>query len=316
MDSNDTKASGIHQQLEAPMEILRLEGLSKRYGNIQAVNGLDLRILKGQVYGLLGPNGSGKTTTLGIILGILRQTSGNYFWFGKPSEATVYTRIGSLLERPNFYPYLSAVNNLEIIALIRGVYKADIEAVLHLVDLYPRRNHKVQTFSYGMKQRLALASALLGEPEVLILDEPTNGLDPEGIFEIRNIIGKVASTGTTVLLASHLLDEVQKVCTHVAILHRGIKKFSGPVDELLSEGETLELSATDLKALENVVMKLPEYLSHKIKNQMIELKVNGKTDAAAINQFLHQNGVSCSHLSIHKQSLEQNFLELLQKSSS
>lgn len=316
MNNNDINASGFHQQFQTPLEILRLEGLGKRYGNIQAVKELNLSLLKGQVYGLLGPNGSGKTTTLGIILGILRQTSGKYFWFGQPAETTIYRRIGSLLERPNFYPYLSAVNNLEIIALIRGVDKAGIEAVLHLVDLHSRKNHKVQTFSYGMKQRLALASALLGEPEVLILDEPTNGLDPEGIFEIRNIIGRVASTGTTVLIASHLLDEVQKVCTHVAILHRGIKKYSGPVDELLSEGETLELSATDMKALENAVLKLPAYLSHKIKNQIIELKVDGNIDASAINQFLHQNGVSCSHISIHKQSLERNFLELLQKQSS
>jgi ABC-2 type transport system ATP-binding protein len=316
MNYNNIKASETPQQSEIPIEILRLEGLSKRYGNIQAVNKLDLNINKGQVYGLLGPNGSGKTTTLGIILGILRQTSGNYYWFGKPSEATLYRRIGSLLERPNFYPYLSAVNNLQITALIRGVNNADIESVLHLVDLYPRRNHKVHTFSYGMKQRLALASVLLGEPEVLILDEPTNGLDPEGIFEIRNIIGNVASTGTTVLLASHLLDEVQKVCTHVAILHRGIKKFSGPVAELLSEEEILELSAKDLNTLESAIIKLPEYLSHKINNQTIELKVKGKSDAAKINHFLHQNGVSCSHISMHKHSLEQNFLELLQKSSS
>ena len=294
-------------------EVLRLEGLSKKYGNIQAVKGLDLEIKRGQIYGLLGPNGSGKTTTLGIILGILKQTSGQYFWFGQAPESNTNRRIGSLLERPNFYPYLNGYRNLEIIALIRGVEQPAIDEVLKLVDLYPRRYHKVQTYSYGMKQRLALAATLLGNPEVLILDEPTNGLDPAGIFEIRNIIIEVAAGGTTVLLASHLLDEVQKVCTHVAILHQGTKRFSGRVEELLNDGEILEVASDDLSMLENALTRLPDYLSHKRAGELVELRLSGKADAAGINNFLHQNGISCSHISIRKQSLERNFLDILQK---
>lgn len=315
MTPNQASATINERQSFQAEEILRLEGLGKKYGRILAVDNLDLRILKGQVYGLLGLNGSGKTTTLGMILGILQPSRGKYYWFGEPARPTTYKRIGSLLERPSFYPYLSATNNLEIVALTRGVNKIEVEPALQMVDLYKRRNHKVQTFSYGMKQRLALASALLGNPEVLILDEPTNGLDPEGIFEIRNIITGIASKGTTVLMASHLLDEVQKTCTHVAILQKGKKKYSGAVGDLLNGGETLELSANDMQTLERLVMTLPEYSSHKVSNHLLELKMNVKIDAAEVNRFLHQHGLSCSYINIHKQSLEQNFLEILQQST-
>ncbi len=290
--------------------VLEIENLSKSYGKVKAVSGLSLTISKGQVFGLLGPNGSGKTTTLGIVLGATLPQSGDFRWFGKSLSSKSLKRIGAILEHPNFYPYLSATDNLRIIAQIRNVQESDTDRVLRMTGLFDRRKHHFQTYSFGMKQRLAIASAMLGNPEVLILDEPTNGLDPGGIAEIRDLITHIASEGATIVLASHLLDEVQKVCSHVAVLQRGEKLFSGNVEEVLSNTETLLIASDDLIKLEQAIINYPDYLSHTINNGIIELKTNGVCHPDQVNQYLSNQDIFCSHLSLRRKTLESYFLEL------
>lgn len=291
-------------------KILEIRNLSKNYGKVKALSGLSLSIDRGQVFGLLGPNGSGKTTTLGIVLGATLPQNGNFEWFGQPLEVNSLKRIGAILEHPNFFPYLDATDNLRIIARIRNAQENDTDRVLRLTGLFERRKHRFQTYSFGMKQRLAIAAAMLGNPEVLILDEPTNGLDPSGIAEIRELITRIASEGSTIILASHLLDEVQKVCTHVAVLQKGEKLFSGSVDEVLSNTETIVLGSDDIGLLEQALLKYPEYLSHKVTGGFIELKTKGLCQPTDVNQYLFSQGITCSRLNMHKKSLETYFLEL------
>lgn len=215
--------------------ILTIQNLTKKYGPLIAVNDLSFTIQKGNVYGILGPNGSGKSTTLGIVLNVVNRTSGNYQWFdGRISTHEALKKVGAIIERPNFYPYMSAEENLKLVCKIKEVPFHKVYEKLELVGLIERRNSKFSTYSLGMKQRLAIASALLNDPEILILDEPTNGLDPQGIHQIRELIKKIAATGTTILLASHLLDEVEKVCSHVVVLRKGQKLYAGRVDEMTS----------------------------------------------------------------------------------
>jgi ABC-2 type transport system ATP-binding protein len=231
--------------------ILSLKNLSKNFGRIHAVNDLSFEIKKGNVYGILGPNGSGKSTTLGIILNVVNKTSGSFSWFeGNVTVHDALKKVGAIIENPNFYPYMTAEQNLKLICKIKGVSHDNIDEKLKTVNLYERRESKFKTFSLGMKQRLAIASALLNNPEILILDEPTNGLDPQGIHEIRQIIKNISTEGTTILLASHLLDEVEKVCTHVVVLKEGKKLYSGTVDEMTSSHGLFELKVdTDKEKL-------------------------------------------------------------------
>ncbi|MGL4383735.1 MAG: ABC transporter ATP-binding protein, partial [Flavobacterium sp.] len=211
--------------------ILTIKNLNKRYGRIQALKNVSFEIKKGNVYGILGPNGSGKSTTLGITLNVVNATSGEYQWFDGALEThEALKKVGAIIERPNFYPYMTAYENLKLVCKIKNINYSKIEEKLELVGLIERKDSKFSTFSLGMKQRLAIASALLNDPEILILDEPTNGLDPQGIHQIRDIIKKVASLGTTILLASHLLDEVEKVCSHVVVLRKGEILYAGLVD--------------------------------------------------------------------------------------
>ena len=203
------------------MAILTVENISKNYGNIKALKGVSFSVPAGCVYGILGPNGSGKTTLLGIIMNVLKATGGSYKLFDENATDAHRKKIGTLLETPNFYHYLSAVQNLKISAAIKGHGEDDIDNVLHTVDLFKRKDSPFSTFSLGMKQRLAIGAALLGDPDVLVFDEPTNGLDPVGIAEIRSLIKELSAKGKTIIMASHLLDEVEKVCTHVAILKQG-----------------------------------------------------------------------------------------------
>src|SRR4029078_485566 len=227
------------------MSILSVNNLSKRYGPIQALNNVSFDVPKGSVFGILGPNGSGKTTLLGIVMDVIKATSGNYNWLVQPGSETQRQQIGTLLETPNFYHYLSGERNLKITAEIKQRGKDDIQQVLERVKLSQRKNSKFSTYSLGMKQRLALAGALLGNPSVLVLDEPTNGLDPVGIAETRELIKQLAQEGKTIILASHLLDEVEKVCTHVAILQKGTLLTTGHVDEVLINEDVVELAASD-----------------------------------------------------------------------
>ena len=229
-----------HYNLET---VLSTTALKKQYGPIKAVNGLDLRVEKGAVYGILGPNGSGKTTTLGMLLGIIQPTSGAYSWFNNGSLDINRKRIGSLLEQPNFYPYLSGEQNLKVVAKIKGVDEGTIDAVLASVNLLERKKSPARTYSLGMRQRLALASALLGNPDVLLLDEPTNGLDPQGIAEVREFITQQSAQGRTIILASHILDEVEKVCTHVSVIKKGTLLAEGSVADLIKGETQVEIAA-------------------------------------------------------------------------
>ena len=214
--------------------ILSINNLTKKFGPITAVNDLSFTIHKGNVYGILGPNGSGKSTTLGIVLNVVNKTSGDFQWFdGGMSTHDALKKVGAIIERPNFYPYMTAAQNLELVCKIKKVAPDKVDEKLEIVGLLERKNSKFRTFSLGMKQRLAIASALLNDPEILILDEPTNGLDPQGIHQIREIIKKIAGMGTTILLASHLLDEVEK--TVFQITNTFLKEKFVHVREVLDE---------------------------------------------------------------------------------
>ncbi len=291
--------------------VLQLVDLSKQFGPMFAVTALNLSVEQGTIYGILGPNGSGKTTTLGMTLGVIRPTSGQVIWFGQPHSGNERRRIGSILETPNFYPYLSAANNLRIAADIKGVDYSAIERVLEIVGLSSRKNSQFSTYSLGMKQRLSIASALLGKPEVIVLDEPTNGLDPAGIAEIRGLIKDIAKEGHTIILASHLLDEVEKVCTHVAVLQKGRLITAGSVAEVLAGESVIEAGAEDMAKLITVAKANPE-IKLLTKNDMgkLELTFNTNVTAARLNDYFYKNGIILNHLALRKKSLEERFLEL------
>ena len=295
--------------------ILEINGLSKRYKGVQALDDLNLKVDKGMIFGLLGPNGSGKTTTLGILLGILRPSTGHFSWFGNHAKDENRKRIGALLETPNFYPYLSAVRNLKITGKIKDIENIDdrIEYVLKTVDLWDRRNSKFRTFSLGMKQRLAIAAALLNDPEVLVLDEPTNGLDPQGIKEIRDLIREIASSGTTIILASHQLDEVEKVCSHVAILRKGKLISISAIGELLHHKRQVIVRSEIIPIEENHISGLGETEFQVIPDNAILLTVPDDISTTQINQHFFNQGIVLSELKEVRKSLEEQFLEIIQK---
>ena len=292
--------------------ILTLEHLDKKYGRIHAVNDLSFEIKKGNVYGILGPNGSGKSTTLGIILNVVNKTSGKFSWFdGTVSTHEALKKVGAIIERPNFYPYMSATENLKLVCKIKEIPYDRIDEKLREVDLYERRNSKFRTFSLGMKQRLAIASALLNDPEILILDEPTNGLDPKGIHEIRGIIKNIAAKGTTILLASHLLDEVEKVCSHVVVIRNGIKLYSGRVDEMTASHGVIEIRTSADRNQVFSALKDFEGLGKVTEDgDLYHIVLDSEVSSEALNRHLMQKGVALSHLVKRKPTLEQQFLTL------
>ena len=292
--------------------ILSLKNLDKKYGHVHAVNNLSFDIKKGNVYGILGPNGSGKSTTLGIILNVVNRTSGEFSWFnGNLSTHEALKKVGAIIERPNFYPYMTAAQNLKLICKIKGISTEKIDEKLNAVNLLDRKNSKFKTFSLGMKQRLAIASALLNDPEILILDEPTNGLDPQGIHEIRQIIKDIAANGTTILLASHLLDEVEKVCSHVVVIRNGVKLYSGLVNEMTASKGLFELKiAENESALIAVLEKHPAIGKISKDHETIIATLHSEISSTEINKFLFEKGFFLSHLVKRKPSLEQQFLDL------
>ncbi|MEQ8704654.1 MAG: ATP-binding cassette domain-containing protein [Phaeodactylibacter sp.] len=293
------------------MNVLRINGLSKRYGRIQAVDQLNLEVEQGMAYGILGPNGSGKTTTLGMVLDITHSDSGSFEWFDGRYGNDARRHVGALLETPNFYPYLNAVDNLGIVAHIKKVKKPRFDELLKLVNLYERRTSKFRTYSLGMKQRLAIASAMVGDPEVLIFDEPTNGLDPQGIAEIRNTLQGIAETGKTIIMASHILDEVEKVCSHVAIIKNGQLLASGTVGAIISEDFLVEVAAEDLAGLQAAFQADARIKKITLQDdRMLLLHLEEETPAAAINEWAFGKGYTLSHLRIVKKSLEAEFLEI------
>lgn len=295
------------------MPILTVSNLQKHYGYIQALKGVSFSVPEGSVFGILGPNGSGKTTLLGIVSDILRATSGSYQLFDQHPVPQHRKQIGTLLETPNFYHYLNAEQNLRIVASIKGRGMQDIDRVLKMVNLDQRKMHRFNTYSLGMKQRLAIASCLLGDPQVLIFDEPTNGLDPVGIMEIRELIKKLHKEGKTIIMASHLLDEVEKVCSHVAILQKGELRVHGHVNEILVTDDIVEVSAADPLQLHAVVQHYPGILNVQQREQTLELFFPSNTaNLEDINKYCFTNGIVLNHLRLHKKSLERKFFELTQ----
>ncbi len=291
--------------------VLSINNISKNYGKITAVRNLSLKIAQGNVFGILGPNGSGKTTTLGIILDVINPTSGTFTWFNSPGKKENRQKIGSTLETPAFYPYLTGVQNLKIIADIKNIGYENIDEVLKNVGLYTRKEYKYKTYSLGMKQRLAVASALLCDPRVMVLDEPTNGLDPQGIAEIREVIKNISGKGRTVILASHLLDEVQKVCTHFAVLNRGKLVYTGKVDDVSKQQQIVEVCSEDIDILEKAVNEFSFKKGYDKENNMIIVRLDNNRSVSDLNRYLVDSGIIVTHLVIRKKSLEQQFLDIL-----
>ncbi len=294
-------------------EILSIRGLTKSYRNIRALNKLNLEIKEGQAYGILGPNGSGKTTTLSIIMGILKADQGSFSWFGEAPAPGQRRAIGSLIENPHFYPYLSLVRNLQIVCDIKRISYESIEPALESTKLLKRKRSRFSTLSLGMKQRLGIAAALLGNPKVLVLDEPTNGLDPEGIAEVREIILQQVERGSTLIMASHILNEVEKICDHVAILKKGELLADGPVRELLAEEEILEVAAADNQALLSVFSESELVKDLHTENGLLILTLARGTTAADINLYAHRHKQTLHHMNSRKRSLEAQFLELVKE---
>ena len=292
------------------MAILTIENLSKNYGAVRALNNISFAVPEKTVFGILGPNGSGKTTLLGIAMDILKATSGSYTWTGEQSADAMRKKIGTLLETPNFYHYLSAEDNLRIAAKIKGKGEEDIPKVLEMVNLYERKDSKFNTYSLGMKQRLAIASTLLGDPDILVFDEPTNGLDPAGIAEIRELIKELNRKGKTIIMASHILDEVEKVCSHVAIIKNGDLLATGEVGSILSKAITVEIASKDTDLLRGLLADV-NYIS-KIENRAHVLSVSVKHGFGAydLSQLAFEKGIVLTHLVEKKRSLEQEFLQI------
>lgn len=294
------------------MDVLQIDNLAKAYGKVRALQGVSFAVPKGSIFGILGPNGSGKTTLLSIILDVLKADQGNYSWYGQPATKEMRQQIGSLLETPNFYHYLSATNNLRVTQSIskRGD-QTDIDRVLKLVKLYDRRHSRFSSFSLGMKQRLAIAAALLGSPKVLVFDEPTNGLDPVGIAEIRELMKSLHQAGHTIIMASHLLDEVEKVCTHMAILQSGRLLTLGSVDELLSDEDLIEIAATDMNQLQSMAAPIPGLVRQLETEGVLHLYFEkGQADPPTVNAYFHSRGITLKHLVYKKKKLETRFFEL------
>ena len=292
------------------MLVLDIQNLAKKYGSITAVNDLNLKVNKGEIFGILGPNGSGKTTTLGVILGIIKANKGSYSWFEGKYGNDERLHIGALLETPNFYPFLSAYRNLEIIAHIKRTTSPKIDDLLTLVNLTDRKDSSFRTFSFGMKQRLAIAAAMVGDPEVLIFDEPTNGLDPQGITEVREIVTRIAHHGKTVIMASHILDEVEKVCSHVAIIKKGRLLGTGAVGAILGKDKQVEIASDNLDKLREILANVSGVKILEQKNKHLVLSAAEDLSAAALNKLVFEKGLVLTHLVMRPKSLESEFLEI------
>lgn len=293
--------------------VLKINQLTKKFGKLTAVNQLDLTIEKGQIYGILGPNGSGKTTTLGMILEVVSPTSGNFEWFDGLNNVEARRKIGAILETPCFYSYLTAVQNLRIVAHIKKCDPRKIEDTLKQVNLYDRRHDKFKTYSLGMKQRLSLAAALLADPPVLMLDEPTNGLDPEGIAEVRQLIRQIADQGKTIIMASHLLDEVQKVCSHFCVFRKGEKLHEGTVSDILGDTNMVDISAAGMDNLSEILKTYDGAEKVESKNEMLRVFLKDNITPADLNRYCFGKGVALKKLVPQVKSLEQEFLKILKE---
>ncbi|MGB1040300.1 MAG: ABC transporter ATP-binding protein [Flavobacteriales bacterium] len=291
--------------------VLEIKNLTKTYGKFFAVNDLSLTIEKGNVFGILGPNGSGKTTTLGMVLDVLNPSAGSFSWFGQPQSHNARKRIGSILEHPIFYPELSGYKNLEISAMIKEVDSSRIDEVLERVDLFERKDSPFNTYSLGMKQRLALAAALLSDPEVLVLDEPTNGLDPEGIKQMRELIISIAKEGKTIIISSHILDEIQKMCTHFCILKRGKLLMQGNISEIIGSKNQYSINSEDNEALRNIISQHPKFKTLEKFEGKLKISFTEFVKGSELNKFIFEKGIVLSELNELQSSLEDEFLEIV-----
>jgi lantibiotic transport system ATP-binding protein len=304
------------------MAVLTVDNLSKNYKSVKALQNVSFSVPEKTVFGILGPNGSGKTTLLGIVMDVLKASGGTFSWMGEEGASTIRKRIGTLLETPNFYHYLSAADNLKIAAKIKGRGEEDIDKVLHIVNLYERKDSKFNTYSLGMKQRLAIAAALLGDPDILVFDEPTNGLDPAGIAEIRELIKELNRKGKTIIMASHILDEVEKVCTHMAIIQKGVLKMVGSVKEVMSTSNSdaavtvlIEVGAENDEALIKVLQKMNGVQEANLVDNVLQVTCSENITAAQVNKFCFDNGIVLNKLNEKRKSLETRFLEITGKQS-
>ena len=295
--------------------VLKVSNLIKKYGAITALNGVSFEVPAGSIFGILGPNGSGKTTLLGILTDVLKSTSGSFSWFNGSDNDEQRKKIGTLLETPNFYSYLTATQNLEISALIKGGDGKDIPGILETMGLSEKKEVKFSSFSLGMKQRLSIAAALCGMPKVLILDEPTNALDPEGIALTRSLIKKANAEGKTVIIASHILDEVEKICTHVAVLKQGKLLVTGPVNEILSNDDIVEIGGPDLEAIAKAFRDFPKSKRLVVEKKLVILVFpKGESQFGKIAQFCAERGLQINHLQARVQNLEEKYFEITKKS--
>jgi ABC-2 type transport system ATP-binding protein len=290
--------------------VVETRGLSKRYGGgVLAVQGLDLTVRRGEVYGFLGPNGAGKTTTLRMLVGLIRPTSGSARVAGyEPGAPEGLARVGCVIETSTFYPYLSGRDNLRVVAAYARLPQSKVEAALEEVDLAGRGRDRYGTYSQGMRQRLGLAAALMKEPELLILDEPTNGLDPQGMVEIRDLIRRLGQGSRTVLLSSHLLGEVEQICQRVGVINGGRLVAEGPLDELRGAEGLLVRAEPQEKAREVLEAALSAAAVRR-REGFFELTTE-PARAAELNSRLVRAGVSVSELRPSERSLEEVFLKL------
>jgi len=292
--------------------ILEIRNLTKNYGSLRALDSLNLHVRQGEIYGLLGPNGSGKTTTLSIVMGILKETGGDYYWFNRKPSHGSRLKIGSLIEDPNFYPYLTLYDNLKIITRIKEIPESQINHSLGVTGLLKRKYSKFSTLSSGLKQRLAIAAVLVGDPEVLILDEPTKSLDPEGFSDLRNIIQKEAEKGKTIILSSHILDEVEKVCTHVGILKSGELITQGKVEDILSGKEVVFISSEEPEKTSKLLDKCPFIEKYERQDSKeYKLLLNKEGSPSELNKYFFDQGIILSKLVKQKNTLESEFLQLM-----
>jgi len=293
--------------------ILRTVGLTKHFGKLEAVRDLNIELRRGEVFGFLGPNGAGKSTTVGMILGLVAPTAGRIELFGQElakDRWAALRRIGAMIEEPAFYSYLSGWDNLEVLArAIGGIARSRITEVLDRVSLLNRAQDRYGHYSMGMKQRLGIASTLLRDPELIILDEPASGLDPAGTREVRDLLPELAHESRAVLLCSHLLHEVEQVCDRVAIIKQGVMLASAPIRELLKRGMTFQIRVADPPRAAEILTALPWVEAVRVESD--NLIVDAPQDSASeINRALAEHGVFASELVSRSPSLESVFLQL------